>query len=247
MRLDVEHLTVRYGAIQALADVSLSVESGKVAAIIGANGAGKSTLLKTLVGWMRPDSGRVLLDNIDIRGVSPEARFRLGVALSPEGRRLFPSLTVDENLRMGTVGLGGSSGSRGLPMSEIFELFPRLAERRNSLGRELSGGEQQMCAIGRALIGEPRMLLLDEPSLGLAPKVVNEMAAAITRIADRGVTIVLVEQNSRLALTISDVAHVLEAGQLRLSGPSKALLDDPRVIDAYLGTASDDQEDATDA
>jgi branched-chain amino acid transport system ATP-binding protein len=217
------------------------------AAIIGANGAGKSTLLKTLVGWMHPDTGRVLLDGADIGGLSPEARFRLGMALSPEGRRLFPGLTVDENLRMGTVGLGRGAASRGLPMSAVFDLFPRLAERRNSLGRELSGGEQQMCAIGRALIGEPRMLLLDEPSLGLAPKVVDEMARAITRIAERGVTIVLVEQNSRLALTISDDAHVLEAGGLRLSGPSKALLDDPRVIDAYLGTGTDDEEPAAHA
>jgi branched-chain amino acid transport system ATP-binding protein len=246
MRLDVEHLTVRYGAVEALTDVSLSVESGKVAAIVGANGAGKSTLLKTLVGWLTPQSGRILLDGVDIGSLSPEARFRRGMALSPEGRRLFPGLTVEENLRMGTVGLGRGAG-RGLPMGEILDLFPRLAERRNSLGRELSGGEQQMCAIGRALIGEPSLLLLDEPSLGLAPKVVDEMARAITRIAERGVTIVLVEQNSRLALAISDEAHVLEAGELRLSGPSKALLDDPRVVDAYLGTRTDDEESTIDA
>ncbi|MCG5238322.1 ABC transporter ATP-binding protein [Azospirillum doebereinerae] len=236
MRLEIEGLSVRYGAVQALEDVSLVVPSGTTTAIIGANGAGKSTFLKAVAGLVPPQGGRILVEGRDLAALTVEARHALGVVLCPEGRRLFPDLTVHENLLAGALRRKGRAAVAA-DIAAVYDRFPRLDERRGSLARNLSGGEQQMAAIGRALVGRPRLLLLDEPSLGLAPGMVRVMADAIRAIAAAGVTLLLVEQNARLALTLAATGHVLEAGRRVLSGDAAALIDDPRVRDAYLGGA----------
>ncbi len=235
MRLEISRLSVRYGAVEALSDVSMIAKDGCITAIIGANGAGKSTLLKAVAGLVVASDGEVTADGRALGRMAPEARHALGIALSPEGRRLFPDLTVVENLMTGAIRRKDKSGVAA-DIENVYDLFPRLKERRSSLGRNLSGGEQQMCAIGRALLSRPKLLLLDEPSLGLAPKVVNEMAHAIEQVARSGVTTVLVEQNSRLALSISSDAFLLEAGRMIMSGPAQDMLADPRLQDVYLGT-----------
>lgn len=235
MRLDISGLSVRYGAVEALKDVSIVAKEGCITAIIGANGAGKSTLLKAIAGLVNVSAGQIAADGTTLVGKPPEVRHALGIALSPEGRRLFPELTVVENLMTGAIRRTDRDRVTA-DIAKVYDLFPRLNERRSSLGRNLSGGEQQMCAIGRALLSRPKLLLLDEPSLGLAPKVVSEMAHAIERVAKSGVTIVLVEQNSRLALSISSDAFLLEAGRMILSGSAKEMLADKRLQDVYLGT-----------
>ena len=232
--LDIQHLCVSYGPLVALTDVTFSVQQGTVCAVVGANGAGKSTLMKAISGLVPTGSGRLRYDGQDITQVPAERRVALGIALSPEGRRLFPELTVRENLLMGAY-LCRDRRQIRTNMEKVFDYFPRLRERETSQGRHLSGGEQQMCAIGRALMARPRLLLLDEPSLGLAPAVTLEVAKAVRQISHDGTTIIIVEQNARLALKLSSSGVVLETGRLTLSGDSKEILNDPHVAEAYLG------------
>ncbi|MCL8385432.1 ABC transporter ATP-binding protein [Xanthobacter aminoxidans] len=234
MRLELQEVSIRHGAIAAVLGVSLTVESGTVAAILGANGAGKSTIMRGIAGLVPLHAGRILIDGRAIENLPTEQRIRDGIALSPEGRRLFPEMSVHDNLVCGAYLRRDQTGVRA-DLDKVYALFPRLAERRNSLGRNLSGGEQQMAAIGRAVMARPRLLLLDEPSLGLAPAVIHVMANAIRRIAATGVTVLLVEQNSHLALSLSKTGHVLESGRLVRSAPAAELLADADLKRAYLG------------
>lgn len=232
--LELSGVSVSYGPVAALRDVSLSVPAGAVCAVVGANGAGKSTLMKAISGLVPVQAGTVSLDGENITAMPAERRVALGLALSPEGRRLFPELTVRENLLMGAY-LRRDMTSIRADIERVYDYFPRLRERATSQGRHLSGGEQQMCAIGRALMSRPRLLLLDEPSLGLAPAVTLEVAKAVRLISESGTTIVLVEQNARLALKLSSIAVVLETGRLTLSGRSADIQNNPHVAAAYLG------------
>lgn len=232
--LDVQNVSVAYGPITALRGVSFHVAAGSVCAVVGSNGAGKSTLMKALCGLVPLQAGQLTLEGRDITTLPTHERTALGLALSPEGRRLFPELTTYENLLMGAYLRKDKAGIRA-DIDRVYGYFPRLAERVNSQGRHLSGGEQQMCAIGRALMSRPKVLLLDEPSLGLAPSVILDVAKAIRRISEDGTTIMLVEQNARLALKLSQHAIVLETGSLVLQGPSSELIHDPYVTAAYLG------------
>lgn len=236
--LEVDRVSVSYGAVQALDAVSFDVEAASVCAVIGANGAGKSTLMKAISGLVPVRGGAIRLEGHAIQDLSTERRVALGVALSPEGRRLFPELSVRENLLMGAY-LRRDQAALLSDLERIYAYFPRLKERERSQGRHLSGGEQQMCAIGRALMSRPRLLLLDEPSLGLAPAVTLEVAKAIRQISQDGTTIILVEQNARLALKLSSRAVVLETGRLTLSGDSQSILNNPQVAAAYLGHAAE--------
>jgi len=232
--LEVRNLSVDYGGVHALRDVSVHVPDKAVVAIIGANGAGKSTLLKTVVGLNRQSAGVVLLDGQDISHLRPHERLDRGIVLCPEGRRLFPDLTVYDNIRVGAYRMrDGARFRRRLEF--LHEIFPRLAERRDQVASSLSGGEQQMVAIARALIGEPRILMLDEPTLGLAPKLIIEVARLVKKINADGVTVVMVEQNAKLALKISDHAFVLSTGSVTLQGTSAELLQSEAVQQAYLG------------
>ncbi|EKP94782.1 ABC transporter ATP-binding protein [Thermaerobacter subterraneus] len=235
MLLAVEQLNVAYGAIKAVQDLSLEVGEGEIVALLGANGAGKTTTLRTISGLIRPRSGRIVYDGRVITQWPAHRIVAAGLVHVPEGRRVFAPLTVRENLELGayTVRSGGDVEAR---MREVFARFPRLEERQHQLAGTLSGGEQQMLAIGRALMTRPRLLLLDEPSLGLAPLLVREIFATIKEINQRdGVTILLVEQNAHQALQIAHRAYVLESGRMALEGPADRLIDDPRVQAAYLG------------
>ncbi|QIA28108.1 ABC transporter ATP-binding protein [Thermaerobacter sp. PB12/4term] len=235
MLLSVEQLNVAYGAIKAVQDLSLEVGEGEIVALLGANGAGKTTTLRTISGLIRPRSGRIVYDGRVITQWPAHRIVAAGLVHVPEGRRVFAPLTVRENLELGayTVRSGGDVEAR---MREVFARFPRLEERQHQLAGTLSGGEQQMLAIGRALMTRPRLLLLDEPSLGLAPLLVREIFATIKEINQRdGVTILLVEQNAHQALQIAHRAYVLESGRMALEGPAARLIDDPRVQAAYLG------------
>jgi len=236
--LEVDRLSVQYGAVQALDDVSFSVQAGSVCAVIGANGAGKSTLMKAIMGLTPVHRGAIRLHGVPIHALETERRVAMGLALSPEGRRLFPELRVHENLMMGAYLRHDHAAIRD-DVARVYTYFPRLRERARSLGRFLSGGEQQMCAIGRALMSRPRLLLLDEPSLGLAPAVTLEVARAIRQISQDGATIILVEQNARLALKLSQQAVVLETGRLVLTGDSASVSRNPQVAAAYLGHGSE--------
>ena len=233
--LTVKDLRVAYGQIEALKGVSLDVNEGEVVAILGANGAGKTTLMRAISGLLPKKAGSVMLESVDITRTPAEKIVRLGIAQSPEGRRVFGTLSVAENLVLG--GFTQSAKSRQASMAMVYEMFPRLAERRNQLSGTLSGGEQQMLAIGRALIAKPRLLLLDEPSLGLAPIIVQGIFASLRKIADSGVTVLLVEQNARSALKLADRGYVLEVGQIVLSDKASVLLRSPEIQDAYLGKA----------
>ncbi|MBS0539382.1 MAG: ABC transporter ATP-binding protein [Proteobacteria bacterium] len=231
--LEVRGIATFYGAIQALHGVDLDVAKGEIVTLIGANGAGKSTLLMTICGSPRARSGSVKLEGRDITALPTHEIVRLGVAQVPEGRRIFPRMTVFENLQMGATLVDPTHFQRDL--DRVFAMFPRLAERREQRGGTLSGGEQQMLAIGRALMSRPRLLLLDEPSLGLAPLIVRQIFEAIRRIArEEGVTIFLVEQNAFHALRLADRGYVLVNGRVLMSGTGKELLANPEVRSAYL-------------
>ncbi len=231
--LVLEAVSNGYGPVRAVQEVSLSLDTGRCVAVIGANGAGKSTLLKTICGVPRPHGGRVLFDGIDITGLPPHRIARLGIAHAPEGRRIMPRMTVTENLRLGALFADPAHYSHDL--DHVLTLFPRLAERRDQRGGTLSGGEQQMLAIGRALMSRPRLLLLDEPSLGLAPRLVKLIFEAIRHIrAEAGTAILLVEQNAYQALALADHALVLANGRVVTQGGGRDLLADPAVRAAYL-------------
>jgi branched-chain amino acid transport system ATP-binding protein len=230
--LDIEGLSVAYGPVSALQNVTLTVSVGEAVALVGANGAGKSTLFKSIVGFLRPRSGRLLFRGRDMSGVRPERRARLGLGYAPEGRRVFPGLTVRENLE---VAVFGGKAERERRLDRAFALFPQLAQRQSQLGWQLSGGQQQMLAIGRALMGEPRLLLLDEPSLGLSPKLADEVLAAIKTIVGHGTAVLLAEQNVRKALACCDRAYVLEIGKVALSGASSTLRNAEEIRRVFLG------------
>jgi branched-chain amino acid transport system ATP-binding protein len=232
--LELEQLSVSYGGIQAVQALSLRVEPGQIVALIGANGAGKTSTLKAIVGLLPSARGRVRVFGADVLGLPTHRIVAQGVTLVPEGRAIFPGLSVRENLELGSILKREPSGLRQR-LERVLTLFPRLGERLTQAGGTLSGGEQQMLAIGRALMGDPRLILLDEPSLGLAPKLVRQIFDAIIQIAKTGLTILLVEQNTRLALETAHRAYVLVTGELALEGPSPALRQDPRVRAAYLG------------
>jgi branched-chain amino acid transport system ATP-binding protein len=229
--LEVRELTVAYGAVRALDDVTFTVPAGSITAVLGANGAGKTTLLRTVSGLLRPRSGRVLLDDRDISGSAVEETVRAGLAHVPEGRGVITELTVEENLR-----LGGLVGRRSSSLEDVFELFPPLRQRAGRSAATLSGGERQMLAIGRALMSDPRVLLLDEPSLGLAPRLVAQIMTVLRRMRDdSGLTVLLVEQNARSALSIADRAVVLNLGTLVIDEDAGLLAGDDQLRHAYLG------------
>jgi branched-chain amino acid transport system ATP-binding protein len=232
MRLRVEALEAGYGKAQVLFGVDLEVVENELVALLGANGAGKTTLLRAISGLVRPWSGRVLLEGQDLGGLSPAKRARMGLGHVPEGRQLFPLMTVEENLRLGAAFLAPGREREGY--ERVYGLFPRLAERRRQLAGTLSGGEQQMLAIGRALMGFPKILLVDEPSLGLSPRLAEEVLLALKAVAGEGVGVLLVEQNVALTLDVAERAYVLEHGRVVLEGPASALAQDPRVREAYL-------------
>ncbi len=232
--LTLENISVSYGAISALKGVSMHVEQGEVITLIGANGAGKTTTLRTITGLLAPREGRVLYEGEEISGTPTHRLVARGIAMSPEGRGVFANLTVRENLQMGAY-LVKNKGEIAEDMERGFKMFPRLKERESQKAGTLSGGEQQMLAMARALMSRPRLLLLDEPSLGLAPLVVHTIFEAIEEIRGKGTTILLVEQNAHAALGHSDRAYVLETGRIVMEGPSKELAADPRIKEAYLG------------
>ncbi len=232
--LTIENISVNYGAINALKGVSMHVGQGEVITLIGANGAGKTTTLRTITGLLAPREGRIVFEGEDISAAPTHRLVAKGIAMSPEGRGVFANLTVRENLQMGAY-LKKNKREIAEDMEQAFRMFPRLKEREAQKAGTLSGGEQQMLAMGRALMSRPRLLLLDEPSLGLAPLVVHTIFEAIEEIRSKGTTILLVEQNAHAALKHSDRAYVLETGRIVMEGASKYLAADPRIKEAYLG------------
>jgi len=231
--LRVEGLRSGYGRIEAVKGVDLEVASGEIVALIGANGAGKTTLLRTISGVHPISAGRILYEGEAIEALPPHARVARGIAQVPEGRQVFAPLTVEDNLRLGAFRRGRAETEATL--GEVFALFPVLAEKRSLLAGGLSGGQQQMLAVGRAMMARPRLLLLDEPSMGLAPLLVDQILDAVVRLRRGGMTVLLVEQNASAALAIADRAYVLETGRIAHSGSGQALMHDPRVREAYLG------------
>jgi branched-chain amino acid transport system ATP-binding protein len=232
MLLEVEDINVHYGKIAALKGMSIQVDEGEIVSLIGANGAGKTTTLKTISGLRPLTSGRILFNGQDISKTPGHKRVLLGIGQSPEGRGVFPGMTVQENLLMGAY---TRKDDLQADLEEVYELFPRLAERKTQFGGTMSGGEQQMIAIGRALMTKPKVLLLDEPSMGLAPMLIAQIFDIIREINKRGTTVLLVEQNAQQALKLSDRAYVLETGRVVQSAPGAELLNDPKVRAAYLG------------
>ena len=233
--LRVDKVSVHYGAVQALNAVSMEIAQGECVALLGANGAGKTTLLRAISGLERPRQGSIALAGQDLAGIAPEQRVRMGVAHAPERRRIFPGLSVLENLEVATAAWRGLKGSMDDDLARVFALFPRLKERRSQLGWSLSGGEQQMLAIGRAVMSRPKLLLLDEPSLGLAPLLSEEVYAQLATITSMNLTMLVVEQNTALALSVARRAYVIEHGDVVLQGAAAELMDHPRIREAYLG------------
>jgi branched-chain amino acid transport system ATP-binding protein len=232
--LELDNISVNYGSIEALTGVSLTVNEGEIVALIGANGAGKSTTLWTISGLVRARKGRILFDGRDITRASPSKVVAMGISHVPEGRRVFTTMSAQENLEMGAYVARGGRETREA-MKRVFGRFPRLLERRRQLAGTLSGGEQQMLAMGRALMSRPKLLLMDEPSMGLAPMLVREIFAIIRELNEQGTTILLVEQNAHMALSVAQRAYVLETGQITLFGPAAELTGNPDVRRAYLG------------
>lgn len=235
--LKIENLIANYGRIEALHGISLEVREHEIVALIGSNGAGKTTLLNSVSGHVTKE-GKIELAGENISKLAPDKIARKGVLHVPEGRHVFPGLTVEQNLLVGTAANKGvrlSAGNNKGDLDYVYDIFPRLLERRKQLAWSLSGGEQQMLAIGRAIMGHPRLLMLDEPSMGLAPLVIDELFEKIVEINKSGTPVLLVEQNAKLALKVSDRAYILERGNISLSGESKDLINDKRVTEAYLG------------
>ena len=233
--LKVTDLKVSYGGIEALKGISFSVEQGQIVTLIGANGAGKSTTLRTISGLVKPASGKIEFEGADITGKDTQKIVSSGIALVPEGRRVFDNLTVRENLKIGAY-LRKDDDAIREDMNRVFDLFPRLRERDWQLAGTLSGGEQQMLAVGRAMMTSPKLMMMDEPSLGLAPLVVKDIFSIIRLLSESGITILLIEQNANAALRCAHVGYVLETGRITMSGSGESLLNDARVREAYLGT-----------
>ncbi|MGN0008737.1 MAG: ABC transporter ATP-binding protein [Desulfovibrionaceae bacterium] len=238
--LEIRNLDVRYGGIHAVQGISLNIPRGSIVTLIGANGAGKSSTIRSIAGLNKTVSGEILLRRregdapVSLMGLKPEDMVRHGISLSPEGRRILPHLTVEENLLLGAYSRSDTDGIRA-DMEQVYDLFPRLRERSWQQGGTLSGGEQQMLSVGRALMSNPDMVMLDEPSLGLAPLLVKEIFDIIRRINAQGKTVLLVEQNAFAALSVADYAYILEVGRVVLEGPGAAMLENPKVKEAYLG------------
>ena len=232
--LKVTDLKVSYGGIEALRGISFEVEQGQIVTLIGANGAGKSTTLRAISGLVKPASGKIEFGGQDITGMDAQKVVSSGIALVPEGRRVFDNLTVRENLKIGAYLRRDEAGIR-LDMERVFDLFPRLRERDWQLAGTLSGGEQQMLAVGRAMMTRPKLMMMDEPSLGLAPMVVRDIFSIIRLLSESGITILLIEQNANAALRCANVGYVLETGRITMTGTGEQLLNDQRVRDAYLG------------
>ncbi len=234
--LELKNVASYYGSVQALKSVSLRVEQGEVVTLLGANGAGKSTTLRTISGLLRPASGEIWFDGQPIHNMAPEKIVRLGISHVPEGRRIFPGLTVRENIMLGTSNRGSLPKKQmEQEVGEMFEIFPVIKPFENALGWTLSGGQQQMLAVARGLMAKPKLLLLDEPSLGLAPVIVQQLFATIRIIHARGTTILLVEQNANMALSVANRGYVLETGEMKIEGSPKELLGNEEVRAAYLG------------
>lgn len=234
--IKIENLVVSYGGIEALKGVSLEVPNGKIVTLVGANGAGKSTTLKSIVGLVKPKSGNISYEGADLTKLKTEYMVKEGIALVPEGRRVFSDLTVLENLKIGAYVRKDKSGISE-DLEKVYSLFPRLKERTWQLAGTLSGGEQQMLAIGRALMCRPKLIMMDEPSLGLAPIIVKELFGIIKKINEEGMTVLLIEQNANAALKIADIGYIMETGRITLTGSGKELLNNEEIKKAYLGEA----------
>ncbi|HEV3359187.1 MAG TPA: ABC transporter ATP-binding protein [Pseudonocardiaceae bacterium] len=234
--LELQDISVHYGRIQALDGITISVEAGEIVSLIGANGAGKTTTMRAISGIRPVSAGKIVFDGEDITKLRADLRVVRGISQSPEGRGVFPGMTVMENLDMGAYARKDRKNIKS-DQDRVFSLFPRLAERRTQMGGTMSGGEQQMLAIGRALMANPRVLLLDEPSLGLAPQIIQQIFRIITEINEQGTTVLLVEQNAQQALSRAHRAYVLETGRISRTGTGREMLADPSVKEAYLGVA----------
>ncbi len=233
--LEITDLSVRYGEIEALRGVTFSVEEGTVVSLLGSNGAGKSTTLRAITGLVSPNAGEIVFEGRSIAGLGPEEIVRRGIAHVPEGRRIFPGLSVRENIMLGASNRRLATRDIKREADDMFDLFPEIRVFADKLGWTLSGGQQQMVAVARGLMAKPRLLLLDEPSLGLAPVIVQAVFKIIAQIRSRGATVLLVEQNARMALKVADYGHVLETGRLNFGGTPEALWSDERIVGAYLG------------